>query len=92
MAPGVEAVDLYNEKKDSIDLVVLDLIMPLMGGRECLARILSLNPKAKVVIASGYSADGRLESVLDEGAQAVISKPYEARQILQTVRQVLDSG
>ena len=89
---GAEAVDIYNEKKDSIDLVVLDLIMPLMGGRECLARILSLNPKAKVVIASGYSADGRLESVLDEGAQAVISKPYEARQILQTVRQVLDSG
>ncbi len=55
---GKEALELYQREGASISLIILDLIMPEMDGRKCLEEILRINPKAKVVIASGYSEAG----------------------------------
>lgn len=87
---GREALELYERERDRISLVVLDLIMPEMGGKECLRRIREMDPGAKVVIASGYAADGQLEEALQLGAAASIKKPYQARQMMELVRSVLD--
>jgi len=86
---GESALELYSEKKN-ISLIILDLIMPGMGGKRCLEKLLTMNPEIKVVIASGYSINGHGKDALEAGARAFVSKPYELKQMLQVVRKVLD--
>ncbi|MGO9571019.1 MAG: PAS domain S-box protein [Desulfomonilaceae bacterium] len=88
---GKEALQVYQERSHDIDLVILDLIMPEMGGKQCLEGLLSLNPSAKVIIASGYSADGPTKDALAAGAKGFVNKPYDIRQVLGVVREVLDA-
>jgi len=89
---GYEALDLYGNKKDEIRLVILDMIMPRMGGKECLEKLLKTDPEIKVLIASGYSANGPTKEAVEAGARGFIQKPFDAKQILHTVRTVLDEG
>jgi two-component system cell cycle sensor histidine kinase/response regulator CckA len=62
---GEHAIEIYRKKRNQIDLVVMDLGMPGIGGHKALAKILAIDPAAKVVIASGYSADGQIKDVLE---------------------------
>ncbi len=91
-ADGESALKLYREIKERISLVVLDLIMPGMGGRRCLEELLNLDPEARIAIASGYSPDGVTREILINGARGFVSKPYEIAQMLKEVRKVLDQG
>ncbi len=91
LAPdGESALELYKERRKDISLVILDLIMPGMGGKQCFEKLLKINPDAKVVIASGYSINGHTKDALKAGAKAFVSKPYELNKMLQAVRSVLD--
>ena len=87
---GKEALEIYLREEDRIALILLDLIMPLMDGRQCLAEILRINPDAKVVIASGYSESGPANGVMSVGAMGFVQKPYDMRQLLTTIREILD--
>jgi PAS domain S-box-containing protein len=87
---GKVGLAMFLSRRSSIRLVILDLNMPEMGGRECLAAILAAAPEAKVVISSGYAVNGQIDAALNEGAVASVGKPYEAKQLLDTVRAVLD--
>ncbi len=87
---GESALELYREATERINLVVLDLIMPGMGGRRCLEELLRINPEARVAIASGYYPDGPTRDILKNGAKGFVGKPYEIAQILKEVRRVLD--
>ncbi len=91
-ADGESALQLYGEEQEKIDLVILDLIMPGMGGKHCLVELLKINLEAKVAIASGYSPDGPTKEILKNGAKGFISKPYDLRQMLRVVREVLDQN
>ena len=87
---GESALEIYSEKKEEINLVILDIIMPGIGGRHCLEKLLKMNPRVKVIIASGYSINGPTKEVLEAGAKGFISKPYDMRGMLKTVRKILD--
>jgi DNA-binding NtrC family response regulator len=87
---GESALEIYREKKEEIDLIILDLIMPGMGGRRCLEEILKINLKTKVLIASGYSVNGPTKEALKAGGKGFISKPYGIKQMLKAVREALD--
>ena len=89
-ADGESALELYLQEKERIDLIILDLIMPGMGGRRCLEELLKINPEAKVLIASGHSPDGPTKEILEGGAKGFVSKPYDMTQILKAVREILD--
>jgi PAS domain S-box-containing protein len=91
-ANGKEALEIYAQQGSAIDLVLLDLMMPEMGGKQCLEGLLSLNPSLKVVIASGFSANGPTKDALSAGARAFVNKPYDMRQVRGVVREVLDAG
>jgi CheY-like chemotaxis protein len=84
---GKEALEVYRAGRQDISLVILDLIMPEMGGKQCLEEILKIDPQARVLIASGYCL-GR--EGLIAGAKSFVSKPYDIRELLTTVREVLD--
>lgn len=87
-----EALELFREMKDRIDLILLDLMMPGIGGKTCLAEILQINPKARVVIASAYSpGDGSLQEVV-KMASGHLRKPYLSEQLLEVVRTTLDGS
>ena len=75
---------------DKIGLVVLDLIMPEMDGRQCFRAILRANPEAKVIIASGYNVDGHSSGLSKMGARGVVEKPYSMKKLLKRIRSVLD--
>ncbi len=89
-ASGEEALEVYRDQVLAIDLVIMDLSMPGMGGHKALQEILALNPQAKVLIASGYSLNGQVQDSLRSGAAGYIPKPFRRAELLQTVRRVLD--
>jgi len=87
---GEEALRLYRRMGEPPDLVILDLGMPGMGGFKAYQAILSLNPSAKVVITSGYSAYGQVKEVLESGRAGFVAKPFRREELLAMVRSVLD--
>jgi len=87
---GEEALETYQARGTAIALVLLDLIMPQMGGKPCLEGLLRINPAVNVVIASGYSANHPTRDALAAGARGFVNKPYDVRQVLEVIRSVLD--
>ncbi len=90
-ASGEEALKAYQDQADSIDLILLDLNMPGMGGHKCLQKLLKLDPSVKVVIASGYSANGHGKDALSSGARGFIGKPYQLKELAAMIREALDN-
>ncbi|MFH0822397.1 MAG: PAS domain S-box protein, partial [Pseudomonadota bacterium] len=88
-ADGRRALQVFLEKRNEISLVILDLMMPEMGGRQCLEQLLALEPSLKVVIASGAFMEGIGNEGRPVGAKGFINKPYDLRQFLGVVRAVL---
>jgi PAS domain S-box-containing protein len=91
-ANGEEALLLYEKYTQEIGLILLDLIMPIMGGEQCLRELIKVNPSVRVVISSGQPTNGPIEEYLELGATSFISKPYDARGLLNVVRSSLDAG
>jgi len=84
-ADGLEGVSRYRDLWREIDLVVLDMIMPNMSGGDCFRRMKEINPKARVVLSSGYSMDGAIQDVMNEGILAFIQKPYRMEELSRVV-------
>jgi len=91
-ANGIEALDLFTRKEKQIDLVILDLIMPEMGGEASLKELLKIDPGVKVLVASGYSADASMRGPLELGAKGFVGKPFRLKELLGQVRKVLDES
>lgn len=90
-ARGEEAVRLVQQRRSDIDLVVLDVIMPGMGGRETFRKLKKINPEIKVLLSSGYSTDGEVGEILKEGVGGIVQKPYKDEELIRMVRAVLDA-
>jgi two-component system, cell cycle sensor histidine kinase and response regulator CckA len=90
-ADGLDACILFKEKREEISLVILDLIMPGKGGRECLKELLEIDPQARVLIASGYSPDTSARGSIESGAKGFVDKPFRMKELLRQVRKVLDA-
>lgn len=87
---GEQALSLYRQERGRIDLVILDLIMPGMGGTKCLEELLKIDPQTQILIASGYSPDASTKDSLETGARGFIIKPYDTKRLLELVRSILD--
>ncbi|MFO7728419.1 MAG: response regulator, partial [Desulfonatronovibrio sp.] len=86
---GEEALAVYAEKGSNVDLIIMDLGMPGMGGRQCLRELVGLDPEVRVLIASGYVTGKLDQEVQKDGAAGFISKPFQFTELLGMVRQVL---
>jgi PAS domain S-box-containing protein len=87
---GEEALNIYESNRDRINIVILDMIMPGMGGGETFDRLRETNPQIKVLLASGYSIDGQAEEILRRGCDGFIQKPFDIGQLSNKLREVLD--
>lgn len=88
---GREGVELYRQRGSEISLVILDLIMPEMGGKQCLDALLQISPDLKAIIASGFPIDQKTKEFLEHHARGIIAKPFHAKELLRVVRLVLDA-
>ncbi|MDY6974432.1 MAG: response regulator, partial [Thermodesulfobacteriota bacterium] len=86
---GREALDLYEKQKGEIDLVILDIIMPDMGGSETFDRLKAINGNVNVLLSSGYSINGGAE-IMDRGCIGFIQKPFSIKALSIKVREALD--
>ena len=89
---GVEAVEVFRQRHDQIDLVVLDMIMPDLSGGDTYDALRRINPEIKVLLSSGYSINGQAKDILDRGCKGFIQKPFGIRAISVKLRQVLDGA
>ena len=89
---GVEGIDIFIANMDIISLVLLDVIMPRMGGKETLKKLIKLDPNVNVIIASGFSQSDRTEDFTSIGAKAFIKKPYKQRELLDIIKKILPAS
>jgi PAS domain S-box-containing protein len=88
---GKDALNLYGKKRRDISLVLLDLIMPEMGGKECFQELVNINPQVRVILSSGFLSNGTTEEARVFGFRGFVEKPYNTRKLLGLVREVLDA-
>jgi PAS domain S-box-containing protein len=86
---GETALSIYGKNLKEIDLVILDLIMPGMGGKKCLEELLKINIKARVIVASGQSINGYTKETIDRLAKGFVSKPYKIEEMLKMIRSAI---
>jgi len=87
---GEEAISIYKSHREKIDLVILDLVMPKMEGGKVFDRLKEISPEVKVLIASGYSLDGEASQLLERGAKGFIQKPFDMKQLSQSIWSILN--
>jgi CheY-like chemotaxis protein len=89
---GEEAVARYGDHRDGIQLVILDMIMPDMGGGKTFDRLKQIDPDIKVLLSSGYSINGQATEILSRGCNGFIQKPFDLRGLSDKVRAILDAS
>ena len=85
---GQEALELYRKNQDKIDTVLLDMVMPGIGGGKTYDKLKEMNPKVKVLLSSGYSIDGQATEILKRGCDGFIQKPFNLVQLSQSIRKI----
>jgi PAS domain S-box-containing protein len=82
---GDRAIEIYEKSWPEIDVVVLDMIMPGMHGSEVFRKMREINPKARVLVCTGYSIDRDIQSALNSGAAGIVRKPFRPDQLLAMI-------
>jgi CheY-like chemotaxis protein len=91
-ASSREALAVYGDANQTIDLVILDLIMPDMSGGDVYDALKQINPRIKVLLSSGYSIDGQAMEILERGCNGFIQKPYNMEVLSRKIHEILGAG
>jgi CheY-like chemotaxis protein len=86
---GTEGVEIFKANHDKIKMVILDIIMPDMGGGEVYDKIKAINPDVKVLLSSGYSVDGQAIELLERGCEGFMQKPFTLEELSGKITQIL---
>ena len=82
---GKEAIDIYSEHSPEIDLVLLDLIMPVMGGGETFDKLKEIDPEVKTILISGYNIDSQVAGIINRGCHGFIKKPFTVGELVGVI-------
>jgi two-component system, cell cycle sensor histidine kinase and response regulator CckA len=88
---GEEGIRLANDHIGLIDLIITDIVMPRMGGRELVERVVTARPAVRALYLSGYTDEAVMRHGVLEAGAAFLQKPFTARQLMTKVRQILDA-
>ena len=87
---GPKAIEKYKLSPEKIDLVILDMVMPEMGGGEVFDELKKINPEVKVLLSSGYSLNGQASKIIKRGCVGFIQKPFTIHDIASQLRKIMD--
>ncbi|MHB9097600.1 MAG: PAS domain S-box protein [Syntrophales bacterium] len=87
---GQEALAVFRERREEIDLVILDMIMPGISGGETFDRLREINPSIKVLLSSGYSINGEAKTIMERGCNGFLQKPFHLEKLSGKIREMLD--
>lgn len=88
---GLDAVDFYRTNWMNIDLVILDMVMPLLNGKDTFFELKKINRNVKVVISSGFTSDTDVQLLLQEGAKKFVQKPYNISTVSSVVYDIINA-
>jgi DNA-binding NtrC family response regulator len=86
---GREALELFKAHQDEIAVVILDMVMPGLTGMETFEAMKAMDPKVKVLLASGYSYQGQAEAILEDGCRGFIEKPFDIEALSAKLREII---
>ena len=86
---GQQALDLYKRERDNISLVIMDVVMPVMGGKEALIQLTDAYPDIRILISSGFNQIGSKDSFIKKGAIGFIQKPYRSQELYKAVEDAM---
>jgi PAS domain S-box-containing protein len=86
---GQEAIAIYMEKGKSIDLIILDMIMPGISGGKVFDTLLEIDPAVKVILSTGYSLNGEAQHIMNRGCKGFIQKPFRILDLTRKIREIL---
>ena len=87
---GEDAVSIYRENPNEIDLVLLDMVMPKMGGHTTFYQLKNLDPDVKVLLSSGFVSAASVKDLQDNGAAGFLPKPHRIKTLAEKLREILD--
>lgn len=87
---GQDAVEIYKNNPKQIDLVILDMIMPKLGGHSTFFQLKAIDPDVKILLSSGYVSEKEVDDILKKGAKAFLPKPHRINTMAQEIRRILD--
>ncbi len=88
---GRQAIETYRQNQQKIALVIVDMVMPEIGGGEVYDKIKALNPAAKILLSSGYSVEGQAAEIMERGCDGFVQKPFNLNQLSGKIREILTS-
>jgi PAS domain S-box-containing protein len=88
---GEEAVEVFREYSNRINVVILDMVMPGIGGSVAFDLIQSMDPQVKIILSSGFSLNGQAKEILQRGARSFLQKPFQIEELSRIIREVLDT-
>lgn len=83
---GIEALEIYKKEWQKFELIILDLMMPIMGGEETYIKMKRINPNLNVIISSGYSDGDQIDKLKELGVKKFITKPYKISELLTKIK------
>jgi CheY-like chemotaxis protein len=86
---GKEAIEIFKHNNDKVAMVILDLIMPGMGGGEVYERLKEIDPTVKVLLSSGYSIKEQAAEILNRGCDGFIQKPFKLNELSYKLREII---
>ncbi len=87
---GEDAVSIYRENPGAIDLVLLDMIMPKLGGHQAFYQLRAIDPDVKVLLSSGFVSEEEVNDLLQQGVCGFLPKPHRLPQVAKAIRNALD--
>jgi len=91
-AGGRTGLHIYDQHKDEIDLVILDMVMPDLGGKDTFEALKRRDRSVKVMLSSGYSLDGQAKEIMRGGCKGFIQKPFNLAELSRKIREILDGA
>ncbi len=87
---GATGLELYKQHKADIDLIVLDMVMPVMSGIDAFYELKAVDPEVKILLVSGFKQDARVKKLIEEGVNGFIQKPYTMEKLSKHISEILD--
>jgi DNA-binding NtrC family response regulator len=89
---GLDAVEIYRDNPNEVDLVLLDMIMPKQGGHQTFYQLRALDPEANILLSSGYVSQEEVNDLLQQGAKGFLPKPHRLADMAREIRRILDES